>query len=206
LHVAGSSGFGRRKPWSMLRPIISGRSFEASVAPTTPTSRSRRSIRHVTSPDVLLAIPAYQTICQGGGGGAAARPIAGRISRPGTYITGWSPSRISRLALPHLPSQEPVSRISCVIENLRFAVPARLVISLTASRRSGSLQPRSDRAARAILNARVHLGDDGTRPRPQPVLCEQRQLEIGMRFAGEPDLSSAGRADIRHFSLARPPA
>ncbi len=73
-----------------------------------------------------------------------------------------------------------------VIENLRLAVQARRGNPLnffTPVARLGNLLERA-----AELMRRVHLGQDGARLVRELSYGEQRQLEIGLALAGEPQL------------------
>ena len=73
-----------------------------------------------------------------------------------------------------------------VIENLRLAVQARRGNALNFFTPVGRLRDLIARAEQ--LMQRVHLGDDGTRLARNLSYGEQRQLEIGIALAGEPDL------------------
>ena len=46
----------------------------------------------------------------------------------------------------------------------------------------------------------MHLGDDGARLARNLSYGEQRQLEIGIALAGEPEAAAARRADLRHVA------
>jgi branched-chain amino acid transport system ATP-binding protein len=118
--------------------------------------------------------------------GGQLEPSAGRIFVKGTDITGWSPSRVSRLGVARTFQRNNLFQNLSVIENLRLAVQARRGNPLdffTAVRRLDDL------LARALdLMRRVHLGEDGRRLARNLSYGEQRQLEIGIALAGEPDL------------------
>ena len=118
--------------------------------------------------------------------GGQLEPGSGRILVKDTDITGWSPSRISRLGVARTFQRNNLFQNLSVMENLRLAVQGR---------RGGALDfftpvgRRHDLIARAEqLMQRVPLGDDGTRLARNLSYGEQRQLEIGIALAGEPDL------------------
>jgi branched-chain amino acid transport system ATP-binding protein len=118
--------------------------------------------------------------------GGQLEPGAGRILVKDTDITGWSPSRISRLGVARTFQRNNLFQNLSVIENLRLAVQGR---------RGGALNfftpvaRRHDMIARAEqLMQQVHLGGDGARLARNLSYGEQRQLEIGIALAGEPDL------------------
>ncbi len=118
--------------------------------------------------------------------GGQLEPGAGRILVKDTDITGWSPSRISRLGVARTFQRNNLFQNLSVIENLRLAVQGRRGGALNFFTPVGR---RHDMIARAEqLMQRVHLGDDGTRLARNLSYGEQRQLEIGIALAGEPDL------------------
>jgi branched-chain amino acid transport system ATP-binding protein len=118
--------------------------------------------------------------------GGQLEPSAGRILVKGTDITGWSPSRISRLGVARTFQRNNLFQNLSVIENLRLAVQARRGSALNFFTPVGRLHDLIARAEQ--LMHRVHLGDDGTRLARNLSYGEQRQLEIGIALAGEPDL------------------
>jgi branched-chain amino acid transport system ATP-binding protein len=73
-----------------------------------------------------------------------------------------------------------------VVENLRLAVQARRGGALDFFTPVGRLHEMIARAQE--LMQRVHLGEDGARLARNLSYGEQRQLEIGIALAGEPDL------------------
>jgi branched-chain amino acid transport system ATP-binding protein len=118
--------------------------------------------------------------------GGQLEPGSGRILVKDTDITGWSPSRISRLGVARTFQRNNLFQNLSVIENLRLAVQGRRGGALNFFT---SVARRRDMIARAEqLMHRVHLGDDGTRLARSLSYGEQRQLEIGIALAGEPDL------------------
>ena len=118
--------------------------------------------------------------------GGQLKPSDGRIFVKDTDITGWSPNRVSRMGVASTFQRNNLFQNLSVIENLRLAVQARRGNPLNFFTPVGRL---SDLIARAEqLMQRVHLGDDGTRLARNLSYGEQRQLEIGIALAGEPDL------------------
>jgi branched-chain amino acid transport system ATP-binding protein len=118
--------------------------------------------------------------------GGQLEPTTGRIFVKGIDITGWSPSRVSRLGVARTFQRNNLFQNLSVIENLRLAVQARRGKPLdffTPVRRLEDLLTRA-----LDLMRRVHLGEDGGRLARNLSYGEQRQLEIGIALAGEPDL------------------
>jgi branched-chain amino acid transport system ATP-binding protein len=118
--------------------------------------------------------------------GGQLAPSAGRIFFKGADITGCSPSRIARMGLGRTFQRNNLFANLSVIENLRLAVQARRGRSLdffTPVRRLCGLIARAEELMR-----RVHLGSGGARLARNLSYGEQRQLEIGIALAGEPEL------------------
>jgi len=118
--------------------------------------------------------------------GGQLEPSAGRIFVKGTDITGWSPSRVSRLGVARTFQRNNLFQNLSVLENLRLAVEARRGNPLdffTPVGRRGDLIARAEE-----LMQRVHLRDGGARLARNLSYGEQRQLEIGIALAGEPEL------------------
>jgi branched-chain amino acid transport system ATP-binding protein len=118
--------------------------------------------------------------------GGQLRPDGGRIAFKGRDITGQSPDRISRLGVARTFQRNNLFHNLSVVENLRLALVVRFGQPLDFFRPA---------AADAALNARarglmrsVHLGDDGGRLARNLSYGEQRQLEIGIALASEPQL------------------
>jgi branched-chain amino acid transport system ATP-binding protein len=151
----------------------------------------------VVTDDVSLAIAAgerHVIIGPNGAGktslinqiGGQLRPSSGRIALKGHDITGWSPSRISRKGVARTFQRNNLFHNLSVIENLRLAFAVRLGNPLdffSAVERDETLLAR----ARQLMK-QVHLGDDGARIARNLSYGEQRQLEIGIALAGEPEL------------------
>jgi branched-chain amino acid transport system ATP-binding protein len=118
--------------------------------------------------------------------GGQLTPSAGRIFFKGSDITGWSPSRISRMGVGRTFQRNNLFANLSVIENLRLAVQARRGRPLdffTPVRRLSDLIGRAE-----DLMRRVHLEQGGARLARSLSYGEQRQLEIGIALAGEPEL------------------
>jgi branched-chain amino acid transport system ATP-binding protein len=118
--------------------------------------------------------------------GGQLEPSAGRIFVKGTDVTGWSPNRVSRLGVARTFQRNNLFQNLSVIENLRLAVQARRGNALDPFTPVGRLRELLARAEE--LMRRVHLDGDGLRLARNLSYGEQRQLEIGIALAGEPDL------------------
>jgi branched-chain amino acid transport system ATP-binding protein len=117
--------------------------------------------------------------------GGQLAPSSGRIFVKGTDVTGWPPNRVSRLGVARTFQRNNLFQNLSVIENLRLAVEARRgrpLDFLTPVARGGGLIGRAEE-----LMQRVHLAG-GARLARNLSYGEQRQLEIGVALAGEPDL------------------
>jgi branched-chain amino acid transport system ATP-binding protein len=118
--------------------------------------------------------------------GGQLEPSGGRIFVKETDITGWSPDRVSRMGVARTFQRNNLFQNLSVIENLRLAVQARRgnpLDPLTPVERLGGLVSRANELMR-----QVHLAEDGARLARNLSYGEQRQLEIGIALAGEPDL------------------
>jgi branched-chain amino acid transport system ATP-binding protein len=166
-----------------------------SVLRTDHLSRSFGSL--IVTNDVNLTVEAgerHVIIGPNGAGktslinqiGGQLAPSAGRIFVKETDITGWSPSRMSRLGVARTFQRNNLFQNLSVIENLRLAVQARRGNPLNFFTPVGRLADLIGRAS--ALMQRVHLGADGARLARSLSYGEQRQLEIGIALAGEPDL------------------
>jgi branched-chain amino acid transport system ATP-binding protein len=151
----------------------------------------------VVTDDVSLAIAAgerHVIIGPNGAGktslinqiGGQLKPSSGRIFLKGRDITGASPSRISRLGVARTFQRNNLFHNLSVIENLRLALDVRFGNPLdcftAVSRRDALIKRAGD------LMTQVHLGGDGARIARNLSYGEQRQLEIGIALAGEPEL------------------
>jgi branched-chain amino acid transport system ATP-binding protein len=118
--------------------------------------------------------------------GGQLEPSAGRIFVKDTDITGWSPNRVSTLGVARTFQRNNLFQNLSVIENLRLAVQARRGKTLDFFTPVRQLRDLLARAEELML--RVHLSGDGGRLARNLSYGEQRQLEIGIALAGEPDL------------------
>jgi branched-chain amino acid transport system ATP-binding protein len=118
--------------------------------------------------------------------GGQLRPNAGRILLKGVDITGATPERICGLGLARTFQRNNLFRALSVLENVRLAVQARRGRPLDPlSRANGDAALL--RRAEEIL-AIVHLTDGFEREVRSLSYGEQRQLEIALALAGEPDV------------------
>jgi branched-chain amino acid transport system ATP-binding protein len=118
--------------------------------------------------------------------GGQLAPSGGRIWLKGNDITGWPPDRVSRAGVARTFQRNNLFHNLGVLENLRLAVGARRGRSLdffTPVRRLSLLAARAEELMR-----QVELRQDGTAPARNLSYGEQRQLELGIALAGEPDL------------------
>ena len=118
--------------------------------------------------------------------GGQLEPSSGRIFVKDTDITAWPPDRISRHGVARTFQRNNLFQNLSVMENLRLAVEARRGNPLdffTPVRRQRDLMARAE-----ALMVQVHLGSDGARLARNLSYGEQRQLEIGIALAGEPEL------------------
>jgi branched-chain amino acid transport system ATP-binding protein len=113
-------------------------------------------------------------------------PSGGRIFVKDTDITGWAPNRVSRIGVARTFQRNNLFQNLSVIENLRLAVQARRGRPLDCVTPVGRVPHLMERAEE--LMQRVHLAADGARLARNLSYGEQRQLEIGIALAGEPEL------------------
>ena len=118
--------------------------------------------------------------------GGQLEPGSGRIFLKDNDITGWPPNRISRVGIARTFQRNNLFHNLSVIENLRLAVQIRrgnpLNFFTPMDRHAGLIERARE------LTRQVHLGDDGARIAGKLSYGEQRQLEIGIALAGEPEL------------------
>ena len=118
--------------------------------------------------------------------GGQLEPASGRIFLKDIDITGRPPNLISRMGIARTFQRNNLFHNLSVIENLRLAVQIRRgnpFNFFTPMDRDAGLVER----ARELMR-QVHLGDDGARIAGKLSYGEQRQLEIGIALAGEPEL------------------
>jgi branched-chain amino acid transport system ATP-binding protein len=118
--------------------------------------------------------------------GGQLRPGSGRILLNGRDVTGSSPNRVSRMGVARTFQRNNVFQNLSVLENLRLALEVRLGNPLDFFTPVGRNERLRKRAGE--LMAQVHLEGDGTRIARNLSYGEQRQLEIGIALAGEPEL------------------
>ncbi len=112
------------------------------------------------------------------------RPSAGRIRFRGRDITGWPPHRIARGGVALAFQITNVLPRLTAFENVRVAAQARRFPNpLVRAERLTDVTAR----ARAILDE-VGLAHVGGRPAADLSHGDQRNLELGIALAGEPDL------------------
>jgi branched-chain amino acid transport system ATP-binding protein len=118
--------------------------------------------------------------------GGQLKPSAGRILLNGRDITGSPPYRISRMGVARTFQRNNLFQNLSVIENVRLALAIRRGHPLDVFTPVGRDKMLVERAR--DLMASVHLDGDGARLVRSLSYGEQRQLEIGVALAGEPDL------------------
>lgn len=118
--------------------------------------------------------------------GGQLRPTSGRILLKGRDIAGRPPHDISRMGLARTFQRNTLFPSLSARENVRLAVQARRGRPLDPFRAVAS---NHDLWARVDdILAMVRLTDGMHRPVRQMSYGEQRQLEIALALAGEPDL------------------
>jgi branched-chain amino acid transport system ATP-binding protein len=118
--------------------------------------------------------------------GGQLRPSGGRILVKGTDVTGWSPDRICRVGVARTFQRNNLFANLSVLENLRLAVQARRGNPLNLFTPVSRLRDEIERAE--ALMRQVHLQQAPATIARNLSYGEQRQLEIGIALAGEPDL------------------
>jgi branched-chain amino acid transport system ATP-binding protein len=118
--------------------------------------------------------------------GGQLQPGSGRILLKDRDITGLSPYRISRMGVARTFQRNNLFQNLNVIENIRLALAVRRGNPLDFYTPAGRDKVLAERAG--DLMARVHLDGDGMRLARNLSYGEQRQLEIGVALAGEPEL------------------
>ncbi len=118
--------------------------------------------------------------------GGQLAPTSGRITLKGRDIAGLSPNRISRMGVARTFQRNNLFHNLSVIENLRLALSVKFGKPLDCFRPAGGDVVLLERA-RGLMR-QVHLDGDGARLARNLSYGEQRQLEIGIALAGEPEL------------------
>ena len=118
--------------------------------------------------------------------GGQLQPGSGRILLKDRDIAGLSPDRISRMGVARTFQRNNLFQNLSVIENIRLALAVRRGHPLDFFTPVGRDITLSERAA--DLMTRVHLDGAGARLARNLSYGEQRQLEIGVALASEPEL------------------
>lgn len=118
--------------------------------------------------------------------GGQLRPSSGRILLKDRDITGLSPDRISRMGVARTFQRNNLFQNLSVIENIRLALAVHRGNPLNFFTPAGRDKALAECAG--DLMARVHLDGDGARLARNLSYGEQRQLEIGVALASEPEL------------------
>jgi branched-chain amino acid transport system ATP-binding protein len=118
--------------------------------------------------------------------GGQLEPTSGHIILKDQDITGWAPERISGKGVARTFQRNNLFLNLSVIENLRLALAVRCGNPLDFFTPVGRNEVLLRRAHE--LMAQVHLDGDGGRLARNLSYGEQRQLEIGVALAGEPEL------------------
>jgi branched-chain amino acid transport system ATP-binding protein len=116
--------------------------------------------------------------------GGQLQPNSGHILLREREITGLSPDRISRMGVARTFQRNNLFQNLSVIENIRLALEVRRGRPLNFVTAAG--KALTDRARE--LMAEVHLQSDGARLARTLSYGEQRQLEIAIALASEPEL------------------
>ncbi len=181
--------------WGTLQKVEWRRARQMSVLRLDHLNKAFGSL--VVTDDVCLDIaPGERHVIIGPNGagktslvnqiGGQLRPSSGRILLKGSDITGLSPDRISRMGVARTFQRNNLFQNLSVIENIRLALEVHRGHPLdffTPVGRNTALSARAE-----DLMAQVHLDTDGARLTRKLSYGEQRQLEIGVALAGEPEL------------------
>ena len=118
--------------------------------------------------------------------GGQLRSKSGRIVLEGRDVTGYAPSRVSRMGVARTFQRNNLFHNLSVAENLRLALAVKFGNPLdffSVAARDETLAHRA-----AALMRKVHLDGQGARIARTLSYGEQRQLEIGIALACEPKL------------------
>jgi branched-chain amino acid transport system ATP-binding protein len=118
--------------------------------------------------------------------GGQIQPTRGRIFLKDTEITGQSPEAVSAKGLARTFQRNNLFPGLAAIENVRLAVEIKRGNPLSFLARAEKRRDVMERA-RHILDI-VHLGQNAARRVDQLSYGDQRQLEIAVALAGEPDV------------------
>jgi branched-chain amino acid transport system ATP-binding protein len=118
--------------------------------------------------------------------GGQLKPSSGRILLNEADITGCSPDRVSRLGISRTFQKNNLFQNLSVVENLRLASQVRHGNPLNCLTPMRKLDALRERAVRLL--SKVHIEGDPFRLVRHLSYGEQRQLEIGMALASDPEL------------------
>jgi branched-chain amino acid transport system ATP-binding protein len=118
--------------------------------------------------------------------GGQLQPGSGRILLKGRDITGLSSDRISRMGVARTFQRNNLFQNLSAVENIRLALAVHRGNPLNFFTPAGRDKSLAERAG--ALMAQVHLDGDGARLVRNLSYGEQRQLEIGVALACEPEL------------------
>ncbi len=114
------------------------------------------------------------------------RPTSGRIVFKGVDITGKTPEAICQMGVGRTFQKNTLFLSLSVEENVRLAVQAKQGNWYQALRSIASMDSHWERTSQIL--EQVHLSDVANRPVSQLSYGEQRQLEVAIALAAEPEL------------------
>lgn len=114
------------------------------------------------------------------------QPTSGRILFKGQDITGYAPEKICQLGVGRTFQKNTLFRTLTVQENVRLAVQAKRGGWYETLRSIASRHEQWDRTHELLT--RMQLNDCAKRPVASLSYGEQRQLEVAIALAAEPDL------------------
>ncbi|TKR53306.1 ABC transporter ATP-binding protein [Allopusillimonas ginsengisoli] len=114
------------------------------------------------------------------------KPTSGRIKFKGQDITGFEPEAICQLGVGRTFQKNTLFQSLSVRENVRLAVQAKLGGWYHALRDVSQMSRHWERTHQLL--GQVHLAEDADRRVSSLSYGEQRQLEIAVALAAEPEL------------------
>ncbi len=114
------------------------------------------------------------------------RPSSGRILFKGVDITGLAPEAICQMGVGRTFQKNTLFHSLSVAENVRLAVQAKQGHWYQALRDIDSMASHWERTDQIL--EQVHLSEVARRPVSQLSYGEQRQLEVAIALAAEPEL------------------
>lgn len=114
------------------------------------------------------------------------QPTSGRILFKGTDITGKAPETICQMGVGRTFQKNTLFHSLTVAENVRLAVQAKQGSWYQALRDIRSIASHWKRTGQIL--EQVHLSEVAQRPVSQLSYGEQRQLEVAIALAAEPEL------------------